>query len=91
MNATNNTNPHEQLVRKIAEQMASEDFTYLITDFKESVINRFIPAARIAVKHMAEKFREGYGFSYAPITDGAAVDRYMTETGLIPSPNQPEP
>lgn len=58
-------NNYEQRVREIAEEMANKmwpglNFEGDLIRSRKNAIDHFIPAARIAVKHMAEEYINGY-------------------------------
>jgi hypothetical protein len=85
-------NKHESLVREIAEEMAKASARKgwnLIEAEKNRRIADYVPAARIAVKRMADAFTVGY---YLPGMDGEtdSCKEMLISRGLIPDENQPE-
>lgn len=95
MSQTNNA--HEALVRKLAEEFMIAD-NPLIELLKSTTpggdndirydqgLGTYIPAARIAVKHMAGMFKWGYWLGNKR-TSPTCTD-IMIEHGLIPSPEK---
>lgn len=89
-------NKYNQRVREIAEEMAKELFPYSYgtkhlgdVDYNchEEKVKHYLPAARIAVKHMAEVLCTtlvGMGF-FEPMVKQMLLDR-----GLVPTPERKE-
>ncbi len=91
-------NKHEQLIRKIAEEMAIYKYPHIFQLYsyssvdehfnmqeQEGVIISFLIEARIAVKHMAIEFRAGFrcGESYCvKIFNKQSTEGY-TKTPLL--------
>lgn len=88
---------YEHLVRKIAEEMAKADHEILdarpwsgFTEIDKNVsIEWYVHIARIAVKHMANSYHDGYMSNYDGTEEKMWEDncrREMVQQGLIPSP-----
>lgn len=83
---------HDQHVRQIAEEMTALKLGVSIKEFKEiwdtDILHlRYLPAARIAVRHMADEVEAALiqcGWHQAGIQD------YLAERGLIPTPERKE-
>lgn len=90
---------YEERVRSIAEEMAhktfserhvndGEKFSDQDPHFQDYFIRRVEPAARIAVKHMAEMYRAGFIRFLENSKHTAACERIcgreMRELGLVP-------
>lgn len=80
-------NKHEQLVWKIAEEMASAEFNNIsLSDLPDGSFNQvFYKNARIAVKHMAESYMSG-NTCRRDGDDHEDCFNEMRKRGLIPSP-----
>lgn len=81
---------YEQRVRAIAEESIQsfiyecqkEDNTFaLIGADKENLLQLFLPAARIAVKHMADEVKDAL---FSVDASSATVITYLVDAGLIP-------
>ena len=77
---------YNERVRAIAEEMAAakhESLHFMRNRFyREEIIRRYYPCARIAVKHMTDAIRK---YDATRINgDPAYVERYLKEQGLIP-------
>ncbi len=77
-------NKNEQLIRKVAKKM--QDNNTFLTINSTCFEHVFMPAARIAVEHMAEQYEEGYrfNFKYAKDSFEDCCHYEMVERGLIP-------
>lgn len=87
---------HEAKVREIAEEMAAVYFLPKSEPMRTTYIERFIPAARIAVKHMvstaADSWEEGKLSWYKEIGELEEeeeaffnLDAYLVDRGLVPT------
>ena len=95
---------YEAKVREIAEEMAREEDTRIMgfdrwgslhtsnPGYKRQLMEMYIPAARIAVKHMAEEYKAAYDYFYDfvyDITGDGGVGPDFTEglqsRGLVPA------
>jgi hypothetical protein len=92
-------NKHEALVRKIAEEMATEwearHIDYKDYDYFRSIVEDYLPAARIAVIFAADTLIEyAYGgdkFYYLTYHEGKEdFDKILIDMGLIPNTENKE-
>jgi hypothetical protein len=74
---------YNERLNEIAEEMAKYDRPYSWKNLDEylkfSVINKHKPLARIALKHMAEEWKNGYKQEYL----GYTVEKHLIDNGLI--------
>lgn len=80
--------PYEQNCRKIAEEM---QITGTLVANSHNFEHVYIPAARIALKHMADEVEtalqeHGMGGD----SDKQVIKKYLQSNGLIPSPENKE-
>ena len=88
-------NKHEQLIQSIADEMAKESHQETYPIGRESLIERYTPSARVAVKHMADTATVAYlnalGYNYqecASACDIQCMIQFLKDNGLIPSTNK---
>lgn len=84
-----NNEKYEGRVQALAEEMAISGERTLLnlrSDLIEAAINHYIPAARIAVKYMAETYVQGWKDSREGSYLVDPLSLHLQEYGLIPEP-----